>query len=262
MVKKLFLIISLCSSILLLGFKDTGKSNYKITKVVIDAGHGGHDPGNLGTRTLSTTEKDVALDVSLRIGKYIEENLPDVEVVYTRTQDVFIELYERAALANRLNANCFISVHCNSATPAAYGTETYVMGLHVNEANLNVAMRENSSVYLEEDYAENYDGFDPKNDEDYIIMSLMQSAFQDQSTLLAQKVEEQFASKLKRKSRGVKQAGFLVLYKTSMPSILVETGFLTNKTEETYLNSEDGQDYMASAVYRAFKEFKIEMEAL
>lgn len=252
----LSLILCLCS------FKDTGISNYKIRRVVIDAGHGGHDPGNLGTKTRKTTEKDVALDLALAIGEKIEASLPDVEVIYTRTTDVFIELHERAAIANRLNANCFISVHCNSATASAYGTETYVMGLHKNDANLKVAMRENSSMYLEDDYESHYDGFNPENDEDYIVMSLMQTAFQDQSTILAQKVEDQFKSKIERKSRGVKQAGFLVLYKTSMPSILVEAGFLTNKNEEDYLNSTEGKEEIAEGVFNAFNEFKTEMEAL
>jgi N-acetylmuramoyl-L-alanine amidase len=196
---------------------------YVLKTVVIDAGHGGHDHGCSGS---SNKEKTVALNLALKLGALIEKNYPDVKVVYTRKTDVFVELYERAAIANRNNADLFICIHCNanpSSSPS--GTETYVMGLHKTEANLNVAKRENDVILMEDDYSQHYDGFDPNNPASHIIFSLNQHAFMEQSILFASSVEKYFKTNSNRSSRGVKQAGFLVLWKTAMPSVLIETGF-------------------------------------
>ena len=232
-------------------------SFYGIKTVVIDAGHGGHDGGCQGSYS---NEKDVALAISLKLGKYIEENFKDVKVVYTRTTDVFVKLDERAKIANKAKADLFICIHVNSGPSTAMGTETYVMGLHKTESNLNVAKRENSSILLEDDYETRYENFDPNLPESYIVLNLRQSAFLDQSLNFAAKVQSQFKDRVGRIDRGVKQAGFLVLHQTNMPSVLIETGFLTNKEEEKFLNSAVNQDYMASAIYRAFKEYKQEFD--
>lgn len=229
-----------------------------IHTVVIDPGHGGKDAGCLGS---SSYEKDIALDISLMLGKYIEENFKDIEVIYTRKTDVFIELDERAQIANRNNADLFICVHANAASPSAFGTETYVMGISQSESNLQVAKRENSVILMEEDHEKRYGSFDPNSPESYIALSLMQSAYQAQSLSFAAKVQEQFRERVGRRDRGVKQAAFWVLHRTSMPSVLIETGFLTNASEEKFLKSEVGKDYMASAIYRAFKEYKYEIDA-
>ncbi len=230
-----------------------------IKTVVIDAGHGGKDPGCHGVKS---NEKDITLAVALKVGKYIDELIPDVKVIYTRKKDVFIELDERAAIANRNGADLFISIHCNANTSTVpYGTETYVMGLHKTDANLSVAQRENAVILEEENYAQKYDGFDPNSTEAYIIFSLYQNTNIGHSISLASKIEEQFSERVSRKSRGVHQAGFIVLFKTTMPSVLVETGFLTNREEEMFLNSEQGQDYLASAIFRAVRDYKEEIDA-
>ena len=230
----------------------------KIQTVVIDAGHGGKDTGALGK---VTTEKALNLAVALKFGAYIEENLPDVKVIYTRKTDKFVELSERADIANRNNADVFISIHCNSTeTPnSAYGAETFVMGESKNEKNLAVAKKENASILLE-DNTDAYDNFDPNSTEAYILFSLSQSLYQSQSLNLADKVQKQFSSK-GRHDRGVQQAGFLVLWKTSMPSILVELGFINHAKEEQFLNSEKGQTQMALSLYRAFADYKLEFES-
>ncbi len=230
----------------------------KIQTIVIDAGHGGKDSGAIGRVSM---EKSLNLAVALKLGNYIKENLPDVKVVYTRDKDEFVELSERAAIANRNNADVFISIHCNSTegVTTVNGAETYVMGESKNEANLNVAKKENAAILLE-DNTEAYDNFDPNSTEAYIIFSLTQSLYQSQSLSLADKVQKQFANR-GRHNRGVQQAGFLVLWKTSMPSILVELGFINNVNEEKFLSSERGQSQMALALYQAFAEFKREYEA-
>ena len=212
----------------------------KIQTIVIDAGHGGKDTGALGK---VTNEKTLNLAVALKFGAYIEENLPDVKVIYTRKKDKFVELSERAAIANRNNADVFISIHCNSTeTPnSASGAETFVMGESKNEKNLAVAKKENAAILLE-DNTDAYDNFNPNSTEAYILFSLSQSLYQSQSLDLAGKVQKQFANK-GRNDRGVQQAGFLVLWKTSMPSILVELGFINNTKEEQFLNSEKGQTH-------------------
>jgi N-acetylmuramoyl-L-alanine amidase len=184
-----------------------------------------------------------------------------MKVVYTRKTDVFIELNERAAIANRNRANLFICIHCNSGPKAAFGVETYTLGVHKTADNLAVAKRENSSILLEKDYKTNYDGFDPNSPEANIIFSLYQDAFVNQSLEFASLIQTQFEKKAGRYNRGVKQAGFLVLYKTAMPSVLIETGFLTNNSEEKYLKSEKGQNEIAGSIYHAFNEYKEGAEA-
>jgi len=233
------------------------KTGYKLRTIVIDAGHGGHDTGCLGS---DSREKDVALRIALKLGKLIEANCPDVKVVYTRKSDVFISLIERANIANRAKADLFICIHLNSGPKAAYGAETFVMGLHKTDDNLNVAKRENATILLEDNYEKNYDGFDPNSPEANIIFSLYQNQFMTQSLSFAAKIQKQFKENSKRYSRGVKQAGFLVLYKTAMPSVLIESGFLTNESDQRFLNSDAGQASMASSIYRAFKSYKAELE--
>lgn len=228
-----------------------------IKTVVIDAGHGGKDVGCLGS---VGREKDVALSISLKLGDYLKETFPNLNVVYTRKTDVFIELNERAKIANRNKADLFICIHANAGSSSAFGTETYVMGNAKSETNLRAAQRENASILLEENYEAKYDNFDPNSAESYIALTLMQSAFQEQSIAFADKVQRQFRERVGRKDRGVKQAPFLVLHQTTMPSVLIETGFLTNTSEEKFLTSDVGQDYLASAIYRAFKEYNTEIE--
>ena len=244
---------------ILSAFQPLNKSRDYVKTVVIDPGHGGKDPGCVfGTMY----EKDIALEISLELGRIIRETLPDVKVVYTRNKDEFIGLFERAEIANKSNANVFISIHVNAnANTAAIGTETWVMGLHKSDANLKQAMRENSVIYLEDNYVEKYDGFDPNSPEAFIIFSLYQDAFLEQSLILADKIENEFVNRVQRKSRGVKQAGFLVLWKTSMPSVLVETGFISNKEDRDFISSKTGQVYLASAIFRAFRDFKKELES-
>ena len=231
----------------------------KISTVVIDPGHGGRDSGALGA---NTKEKDINLTVSLLVGDYISKNCPDVKVVYTRERDVFVDLDERAAIANRANADVFISIHCNSTdkSTSAVGAETYVLGEHKNAANLEVEKKENAAILYEENADEKYGNFDLNSPEAYIALSLFQSEYLNQSLQLAANVQEQFAKRVGRKDRGVQQGGFLVLVKTAMPSILIELGFLSNAAEERFLASENGQVYMASAIYRAFRDFKASYE--
>lgn len=229
-------------------------------KVVIDAGHGGKDPGSLGKKA---KEKDISLSIALKVGEYIKTYLSDVKVVYTRTTDKFIPLHERARIANDSDADVFLSIHCNSTLPHKKhinGTETYVMGLHRADDNLLVAKRENEVILLEDNYKSQYGGYDPNSPEGHIMLSMYQNAYLSQSILLAEKIEGQFKNKANRNSRGVKQAGFMVLRATTMPSVLIETGFLSNSTEEAYLSTDKGQVYIASAIYRAFKDYKNAMD--
>ena len=232
----------------------------KVDIVVIDAGHGGHDDGTHG-RILK--EKDLALSIALKVGNYIEKNIPGVKVIYTRKDDRYLALDERASIANKNKADLFICIHAN-ANPniKAFGTETFVMGLHKDEGNLAIAQRENSVILMDENYEERYEGFNPNSPESYILFSLTQSAYQESSLKFAQKVENQFKERVGRLSRGVKQAGFVVLWRTTMPSVLIETGFLTNSTEEKFLAGEEGQELIASGIYRAFKEYKNEVESI
>ncbi len=230
----------------------------KVSVVVLDAGHGGKDPGAHGKKA---REKDIVLAITLKVGHYIEENIPDVKVIYTRDRDVFIPLHERADIANKNQADLFISIHSNwSSSSRISGTESYAMGISSDARNLEVAMKENSVITLEEDYTTNYEGFDPNSAESYIIFNLMQKTYLNQSLQFAELLQDQFRERARRNDRGVKQERFLVLWRTTMPSVLIETGFLTNPTEEKYLMSEEGQEYIASAIYRAFKEYKTSIE--
>jgi N-acetylmuramoyl-L-alanine amidase len=233
----------------------------KIRTIVIDPGHGGKDSGTLGTKRFKIYEKHVALAVSLKLGNYIAEEFPDVKIIYTRDTDVFLELNERTEIANKSNADLFISIHCDGFTnPKPSGASVFVMGMSKLKANMDVAMRENSAIYLEDNYQQKYDGFDPKSAESYIVFSLMQNTYLNQSLQIAEEVENEFSTRANRKSRGVKQAPFYVISRTNMPSILVECGFLTNPKEEEFLHSDLGQDYIASAIFRAFRSYKKKIE--
>lgn len=257
--KRIFSVFLILSFILSGNYLFAQKS--VINTIVLDAGHGGKDPGALGTGRYKKTEKHIALDVVLKLGKYLESNFPGMKVLYTRTGDTFPSLRDRTDLANNSNADLFISIHCDSFTkPSAKGSSSHVMGLRYTEANLRVAQKENSVIYLEDNYEENYDGFDPYSPESIIAFSLSQTTFLDQSILMAQKIQEQFRDRVKRVDRGVKQTPLWVTRATSMPSVLVELGFISNESEEDFLNSDDGQTYMASAIYRAIKEYKRELE--
>lgn len=236
------------------------KLDFQLRTVVIDAGHGGHDHGCSGTHS---KEKHIALNISKKLGKYINGKFPKVKVIYTREKDIFIPLHTRAEIANNNNADLFISIHCNAMGTKKHlvrGTETYVMGLHNADENLAVAKRENEAILLEKDYEKNYHGFDPESPEGHIILAMVQNAFLEQSISFAEKVEKNFNHLAGRKSRGVKQAGFLVLRETTMPSVLIETGYLTHKSEEKYMKSKQGQDELAFAIFKAFQSYKREIE--
>lgn len=229
-----------------------------IRTVVIDAGHGGRDPGAVGKRA---QEKDIALAISLKAGRYIEENISDVEVIYTRKEDVYVDLWKRAEIANKAGADLFISIHVNALhKPSVHGTLTLVLGQHRADENFDVAVRENSVILLEEDYETRYEGFDPKSTESYIMFSLMQKTYFKQSIEFGDYVQDQFRDRAQRKDLGVREQGLLVLAQTSMPGVLVETGFITNAQEEKYLMTEYGQDIIASAIYRGFREYKEEID--
>lgn len=291
MVKKLkyfFALIALCSVFSAFSPLMRVGAN-RVKTIVIDAGHGGKDPGCSGA---VHNEKEVALAVALRLGKLIEENFKDVKVIYTRTTDVFVELEDRAQIANKAKADLFISIHCNAAgkavmikdpktgkkrvktyknkkgkivvvekpNPLPFGTETYVMGLKNEEGKMKVATRENSAIFYEEDYEKKYGGFDPESEESYIIMSNYTSAYVIQSASLAMKIQEEYTNKAGRIDKGVHRQSIWVLWRTSMPSILTELGYLTNPLEETFLSSEKGQDYLAKALFRGLRRYKDEIE--
>ena len=220
--------------------------------VVLDAGHGGHDPGNLGNGYL---EKKIALNIVLKVGEILSKN-KDIKVIYTRKDDTFIDLYVRGEVANKANADLFVSVHCDSHTSDAHGAGTFVLGLHANKQNFEIAKKENSVIYLEDNYENRYADYDINSPESVIGLTIMQEEFLDQSVALATMIQENFSSSLKRTDRQVKQAGFIVLHQTFMPSVLVETGFLTNKDEGAYLNSGKGQNEMGSAIAKAILHYK------
>ena len=232
---------------------------YRLRTIVLDAGHGGKDRGCAGPA--GAREAAVALKIVLALGRQIAAEMPDVKVIYTRKTDVFIPLDERAGIANRNHADLFVSVHCNAAGPSSHGTEVWTMGAHKTDANLSVAKRENSVILQEgDDYRTRYGGFDPRSPQSHILFSLFQSAYLTNSLRLAQRIDRQFRTAVQRPSRGVKQAGFIVLWRSAMPSVLVEVGFLTNATEERFLNSGAGQTAMAGGIFRAFREYKNELE--
>ncbi len=264
------IIVSLLFGFCLLAgsFVPSGEKRATIKSIVIDAGHGGTDPGCNGK---SSTEAEVALAVALELGRILEENLPDVEVIYTRKTDTFVKLNDRAEIANNKKADLFISIHCNSASSAAYGTETYTMGIHNSTGTTKnfdeVAKRENNVILLENDYEETYENYDVENGFDrsspmmQILIANYQKAYSENSINLATKIENQFTSRVGRHSRGVKQKGLWVLWKSYMPSVLVELGFLTNRNEEKYLNDEVNRTYMASGIFRAIRDYKEDIES-
>ncbi|WP_247649166.1 N-acetylmuramoyl-L-alanine amidase [Lutibacter sp. B1] len=221
--------------------------------VVLDAGHGGKDPGKVGYKKVK--EKDIALKIVLQVGKLLEKN-KNIKVVYTRKTDVFIDLWERGRIANKADADLFVSVHCNAHHTQAYGAETWVLGTHANRQNFEVAKAENAVILLEDDYKTNYKGFDPNSPESVIGLTLMQEEYLDQSIQLASIIQNGFTSNLKRKDRGVKQAGFVVLHQTYMPSVLIETGFITNKYEGLFLGSSQGQQKFAESIYKGIVKYK------
>ena len=237
---------------------------------MIDAGHGGKDPGCLGITKVK--EKDVTLAIALAIGKYIQEKTPDVKVIYTRSSDIFLDLDERAAIANKSKADLFICIHCNTACSIdkktkkiscnedIIGTETYVMGLHKTTANLNVAKRENEAILLEKNYSKKYNGFDPNSETGYILLTMQQNAYLKQSLNFAAKIQKQVKEKAGRVDKGVQQAGFLVLWRTAMPGVLIETEFLSSAASEKFINSEKGQNYIARSIFSAFRQYKDEVE--
>ena len=221
--------------------------------IVIDAGHGGKDPGAIGS---FSKEKDITLAIALKTGEYIEKNIKNVTVIYTRKNDTFVDIRERADIANKNDANLFISIHANWAkSKTIQGTETFIMGLAKDQQNLEVAMKENEVILLEDNYSTKYEGFDPKSAESYVMFTFAQHEYRGQSTELASNIQSQFRDKISRIDRGVKQAGFWVLFMTTMPSVLTETGFITHPEEEKFLNSKQGQDYLASAIFRACREY-------
>lgn len=220
--------------------------------VVLDAGHGGHDPGNLGNGYL---EKQIALNIVLNVGRLLEQH-KDIKVIYTRKDDTFVDLYVRGEIANKANADLFVSVHCDSHTSDAHGAGTFVLGLHANKQNFDIAKKENSVIYLEDNYETRYADYDINSPESVIGLTIMQEEFLDQSIALAKAIQDNFSEKLKRNDRKVKQAGFIVLHQTFMPSVLVETGFLTNKNEGAYLNSKKGQSEMGKAIADAILVYK------
>ena len=237
----------------------TGIKNGKGWVIVIDAGHGGKDPGALGSES---REKDVTLAIALKTGEYFEQNFKNVTVIYTRRDDSTVELRDRPKIANKANADLFISIHANWAkSKSVRGTETYIMGSAKDQQNLEVAMKENEVIYLEKDFSTKYEGFDPKSSESYITFSATQKVFQQQSTDLASKIQTEFRERVNRNDRDVKQAGFWVLYNTKMPSVLIETGFISNPTEEKFLNSKEGQDYLASSIFRACRNYLNEIDS-
>ena len=237
--------------------------NSTVKKIVIDAGHGGSDPGNLGTGRYKSKEKDISLDISLMAGKIISERMPGVEIIYTRDKDKTLELIERPNIANRERADLFISIHCDAfTTSAAVGSSTYVMGKDHGDENMRVAQRENSVIFLEDNFEENYEGFDPSKPETYIGLTLYQNHFQSQSITLAQYVQDEFRERVGRKDRGVKQQPLWVTSRAAMPAILIELGFLTNSKEEDFLNSLAGKKQMAEAIYRAVEQFKNENDKI
>lgn len=247
--KILFLII-----VLLLNFYCLNSQNYT---VVIDAGHGGKDPGAIGRKS---KEKNITLSLALKVGDYLTNYTDNINVVYTRKTDVFVPLTERAKIANDTNANLFVSIHVNAVSNKnIQGTETYVMGLHKSDDNIEVAKLENSAIFYEKDYQNNYGGYDPNSPTTYIVLNLFQNAYLDMSLTLADKLQTQFRDRARRKDLGVKQAGFLVLWQTTMPSVLIEVGFISNGAEEIYLNSIYGQEIIASAIFRAIRDYFNEM---
>lgn len=247
-----FLIVFLLTAIVFATLSSWKLPEFEHVKtIVLDAGHGGKDPGAGNGK-----EKKIALDITLRLGRKIKANYPNVQVIYTRDRDIFVPLHERAAIANKNKADLFISVHCNANGHSSKlsGTETYVMGLHKTEENLLLAKSENSAILFEDNYTRTYKGYNPKSPLAHIMLANIQNAYMKQSMDFASKIERNI-NKVGYRSRGVKQAGFIVIWETTMPSVLVETGYLTSPTDLKFLSSESGRDKIATAVFRAFEEY-------
>ncbi|MDR3093850.1 MAG: N-acetylmuramoyl-L-alanine amidase [Bacteroidales bacterium] len=233
------------------------ESSEVLRTVVIDAGHGGKDPGAVG---LHSKEKNIVLSIALQVGNLIQQKYPEVKVIYTRDKDVFVDLAKRGDIANKAQANLFISIHANAnAKKTAAGAETYVMGNSKTEENMAVAKLENSVILIEDDYTERYAGFD-NSAESYIYFSLLQNAYLHQSLSVAAEMQEQLTTTAKRIDRGVRQANFVVLWKTSMPSVLVEVGFISNEEEENYISSKEGKSELASSIFNAFCAYKSKID--
>lgn len=248
---KLILVVILFSS----QVANAQEKTFKLNTVVIDAGHGGKDPGAI---IGNVKEKDIVLDVALRTGKLIQQQFLDVKVIYTREKDEFISLLDRAEIANKQKADLFISIHVNTFQKKDInGAETFILGNHRSEDNLKVAQMENSVILLEDDYTTRYEGFDPNSAESYIMFELIQNEFLEQSRFFADQIQTSFIKNANRKSRGVKQAGFLVLRQTTMPSVLIELGFISNNTEVVYLVSNEGKQNMAQSIAKAFANYKM-----
>ena len=256
--RRYILYISICLGLLISPFC-SGSAEAKDFVVVIDPGHGGHDPGAVGK---ISKEKNINLNVALKLGKQIKKNCPDVKVIYTRDRDIFITLDRRAEIANNAKADLFISIHTNALAKnrTAKGASTWTLGLAKSDANLEVAKRENAVILYESDYKTRYAGFNPNSAESYIIFEFMQDKYMSQSVHLASLVQKHFRQTCKRTDRGVHQAGFLVLKASAMPSILVELGFISTPEEERYLNTEAGTTSLANGIFRAFLTYKREQE--
>jgi N-acetylmuramoyl-L-alanine amidase len=265
MKKVLFCLAAVSVLFLLRNNSAQGKTNRilpqdgsRISVVVIDPGHGGKDPGAVVGKA---REKDIVLDIALKLGNYIKTNFPDTKVIYTRSSDVFVPLFQRANIANKSKADLFISIHANYVnSKSVQGAETFVLGQHRSQDNLEVAKKENAVILLEEDYSTTYEGFDPNSPESYIMFELVQDEYLEQSVMLASSIQDQFRSEAKRYDRSVKQAGFLVLRQTTMPSVLVEAGFLSHQGERDYLLSEQGRTKIAFSIFNAFKDYKRKIE--
>lgn len=257
--KKFTLFLALFVGIFLTSYTDLSLKPNRVRRLIIDAGHGGKDPGTKGSKNLE--EKKLALTIAHEAGALIRTHLKDVDVVYTRSTDEFVELRERARKANKEAGDMFISIHANaSLSPEMNGTETFIMGLAASDDNLDVAKRENSSILKEANYRAKYDGYDPNNAATHILFMNYQNAYHYNSARMAHKVEDHFRLKLRRNSRGVKQSNFVVLWKTAMPSVLIEVGFLTNPAEESFLVSDAGKTYIADEIYKSFRDYKNEIE--
>ena len=251
LIKLVVNLIALCLIFLNSSFLNSQENNNNFT-VVLDPGHGGKDPGNRGN---GYYEKNIALSIALKVGSELEKQ-SNINVIYTRKKDVFVNLFKRAEIANKAKADLFISVHCDSHTSNAYGAGTFVLGLHANQRNFEIAKKENSVIFKEENYEQKYNGFDPNSPESVISLVLMQEDYLDQSIVIADLIQKAFVSDLKRKNRTVKQAGFIVLKYTYMPSVLVEPGFLTNKKEGAYLNSKKGQTEMSKSIAKGILRYR------
>ncbi len=250
------LINSTIVAVMAINFPDRDETHVSV--VVIDPGHGGKDPGAV---VGNAQEKDIVLDIGLKLGQLIKTNFPETKVIYTRSKDVFIPLYKRANIANKNNADLFISIHANYVgARSVQGTETFVLGQHRSDDNLEVAKKENSVILLEDDYKRTYEGFDPNSPESYIMFELVQDEYLEQSVMFASAIQDEFRENAKRRDRSVKQAGFLVLRETTMPSVLIEAGFLSHTSERNYLMSQTGRSNIATAIFTAFENYKRKIE--